>query len=156
MPWHTYGMPAWLPAAFGLALFWGLVAFVLFLVFRRPSPADGGRDFSFGTDPADTARMENTDLPGVQDVSPRVREAWRAMSQQRQQGTAVPEPAEELDVEPEPVAPELELEPEFAAPALDGPPPAPPVRLPFAVRHRRLVAASRRLAARERGADPGR
>jgi len=132
--------------------------FVLFLVFRRPGPADGAPDFSLSTDPADTARMENTDLPGVQDVSPRVREAWRAMSQQRQQGTAAPEPADELELERQLAAPEeLELEPEFVAPTLDlPPPPAGPVRLPFAIRHRRLVAASRRLAARERGADPGR
>src|SRR5438045_9271598 len=59
-PCHTDGMPAWVPAALGLVLFWGLVVFVLILVFRRPAPVDEGDTFSSVPDAADTAPIEHT------------------------------------------------------------------------------------------------
>ena len=73
-------MPTWLPPALGLVVFWGLLALLLRLLFRKSVPADPPFELSVGPDPADVRDMDHTELPGAEDISPRVREAWRALS----------------------------------------------------------------------------
>jgi hypothetical protein len=129
-------VPAWLPSALGLALFWALIVFVLRLVFRRPEPEGAAPPFE-ETVPAPMAAPEPVSVPEPEPVPVAVPEAGPPAA-------------------PPPAAPE----PRPPRPAPRAPRPAPPRapafptieipdRLPFALRHRRLVAASRRLAARQ-------
>jgi hypothetical protein len=135
-PCHTDGMPSWVPAAAGLVVFWALVLFVLRLVFRRPNAAAQ----SGVLDPEPEAEPDEAPEPLSGHQAPSGG-GKRPESEPRGERQPAPEPA------PPEGAPLRRRDP--VPPLVVTDPPDVAALLPFAVRHRRLVAASRRLAEKQ-------
>jgi hypothetical protein len=133
-------MPVWVPPAIGLLVFWVLVALLLRLVFRRsPAPTEPPLELVFEPRVLDRPTVTSPAAGPEPDATVTVSAAPAAAS------------APEVQVvPPRPPRRKRERAPVRAFK------PLPPVelpddlRLPFSVRHRRLVAASRRLAERQR------